>query len=360
MIMAAVCYGGAHAYADTDVKAELAAKQAQTAQLAKKSKELQGQMGLLKSRLVNTTKALRDTEDKIADTNQRLKDLHGDRTAVLQDLYKDQQALGGLVSAAERYNRTSTSDLLLRATPIDAARASLIMKSMIPALDKQSDVLKSRVADMAHIEDEITAQLAEQSKAYKTLTQQQADMGKLLQQRQAIYQKNEASRHVQEAEVAKLAKEARNLEDLVDKIKPSSKSVASLDLPSNLLLPVAGSIVSGFGDRDEYGGKSHGITFDAAPGATVVTPLAGTVKFAGSFQKYKQILIVEHAGGYHSLIAGLGHIDTVVGATLAAGEPVGVADKSDNDAHIYYELRQNGEPVNPRKLLLAQRKQARS
>ncbi|MEZ0226592.1 MAG: peptidoglycan DD-metalloendopeptidase family protein, partial [Alphaproteobacteria bacterium] len=78
------------------------------------------------------------------------------------------------------------------------------------------------------------------------------------------------------------------------------------------------------------------------------------------FQKYRQILIVEHAGGYHSLIAGLGRIDTVVGATLAAGEPVGIAEKSDDGARIYYELRQNGAPVNPRKLLVAQKKQTRT
>jgi septal ring factor EnvC (AmiA/AmiB activator) len=235
------------------------------------------------------------------------------------------------------------------------------MKSMIPALHKQSEELKARVNDMARIEGEISAQLAEQSQQYHTLKDQQADLGKLLKERRDVYQKTESSRRKQEAEVEKLAKEAKNLAELVDKIKPKSKStVASLTLPSNLPLPVSGTIRTAFGDTDDYGSKSQGITFNAPAGATVVTPLAGTVKFAGTFQKYKQILIVEHAGGYHSLIAGLGRIDTVVGATLAAGEPVGVAENSDESARIYYELRQDGEPVNPRKLLLAQKKQARS
>jgi murein hydrolase activator len=360
MILAAVGVAGAPAFASADVKAQLAAKKAASAELAQKSKVLQGQMDTLKNRLISTTKTLRDTEDKITDTNQRLKDLQSDKAQCLKDLSHDQQSLGGLVAAAERYSRASTSDLLMRGQPIDAARAHLIMKSMIPALDKQSDALKSRVTDMARIEAEISSQLEEQSAAYKTLSQQQADMGKLLKERQAIYQKNETSRHTEEAQVAKLAKEARNLEDLVDKIKPKSKSVAALALPTNIPLPVAGTIRTGFGDTDDYGSKSQGLTFNAPSGATVVTPLAGTVKFAGSFQKYKQILIVEHAGGYHSLIAGLGRIDTVVGATLAAGEPVGVAEKSDTETRIYYELRQDGEPVNPRKLLLASKKQARS
>ena len=363
LILAAVFFAApspAFAQQASDVKAALAAKQAETAKLAQKSKEIQGQVDTLKTHLISTSKTMRAAEDKIADTNHRLKDLQSDKAACLNNLYKDQAALGGLVSAAERYNRTSTPDMLLRSKPIDAARAELVMKSMIPELHKQSDALKSRIGEMARIEGQISAELAEQSDAYKTLSQQQADMGRLLKERQDIYQKNEKSRHAEELAVAKLAKEAKNLEDLVDRIKPKSKSVASLALPANITLPVAGSIRTGFGDKDDYGSKSQGLTFNAPAGATVVTPLAGTVKFAGSFQKYKQILIVEHAGGYHSLIAGLGRIDTVVGATLAAGEPVGVAEKSDTDNRIYYELRQDGQPVNPRQLLLAQKKQARS
>ena len=360
LILAAVTCGGAPAFAKANVKAELAAKQAATQKLAEKSKQLQTEVDGLRTKLVDTSKTMREAEDKLSDTNQRLKALQADKTECLNNLYKDQAALGGLVAAAERYNRTPTSDLLLRAKPIDAARASLIMKSMIPSLHKQSDALKSRIGEMARIEGEISAELAEQSDAYKTLSQQQADMGRLLRERQEIYQKNEKSRHEQEAEVAKLGKEAKDLEDLVDKIKPKSRSVAELDLPANVTLPVSGTVHTAFGEKDDYGSKSQGITFNAPAGATVVTPLAGTVKFAGSFQKYKQILIVEHAGGYHSLIAGLGRIDTVVGATLAAGEPVGIAEKTDEGARIYYELRQDGEPVNPRKLLTARKKQAKS
>lgn len=359
MILAAVGVA-APALAATNVKAELAAKQAETAQLARKSKELVSQVDTLRSRLVGTSQTLRDTEDKITETNMRLRELQASKAETLKNLMKDREALGGMISAAQRYNRTSTSGMLMRAKPIDAARASLIMKSMIPALHRQSEALKNRVTDMARIEGQISARLAEQAQQYKTLNRQQDDMGKLLKVRQEIYQKTESTRRAQQAEVARLAKEARNLADLVDKIKPKSKSVASLALPTNIPLPVSGAIRTGFGEKDDYGSKSQGITFNAPAGGTVVTPLAGTVKFAGNFQKYRQILIVEHAGGYHSLIAGLGRIDTVVGATLAAGEPVGIAEKSDDGARIYYELRQNGAPVNPRKLLVAQKKQTRT
>lgn len=347
------------AFAKKDIKAELAAKQAQSAALEKKAKEIGSEVDTLKDRLVTTARTLRESEESLAVTKDRLKALREERLRRMGEFSAGQETLGGLVMAAQRYGRSPTPEILMQAEPVDAARASLVMKSMIPVLHRRSSQMKERIAEMAALENRIAAEAAGQAQQHRTLSQQQADLAKLLEKRKAIYQKTDSSRKRLAAAVEKLAKESSNLEDLVDKIKPEAKSDSLAALPSNLLLPVSGSIRTGFGDKDDFGSKSKGITFGASSGATVVTPLAGTVKFAGNFQKYKQILIVEHAGGYHSLIAGLGRIDTVVGASLAAGEPVGVAEAG-NDSRIYFELRQRGEPVNPRKLLLAQKKQAKS
>jgi murein hydrolase activator len=350
----------APAFAESDAKVELATKQAQNAALAKKTKALGAEVDTLKSRIVTTARTLRDSEDSLAETRKNLEALQAEKAQCLKDFYAGQAALGGLVTAAQRYNRSSAPELIMQAEPVDAARASLVMKSMIPVLFERSALLKQKAGEMENIETRISAELAAQAQQHKVLAQQQADLGRLLAERQSNYQKTESSRKQLASAVEKLAKEASNLEDLVDKIKPEAKSESLTALPSSLPLPVSGAIRTGFGEKDDFGSRSKGITFSAPAGATVVTPMGGTVKFAGNFQKYKQILIVEHAGGYHSLIAGLGRIDTVVGATLAAGEPVGIAEKAGDDLRIYYELRQNGEPVNPRKLLLAQKKQAKS
>jgi murein hydrolase activator len=72
--------------------------------------------------------------------------------------------------------------------------------------------------------------------------------------------------------------------------------------------------------------------------------------FAGPFRGYGLILIVEHPNGYHSLIAGLGRIDTAVGQHVLAGEPVGVmGSPTDGNPELYFELRRNGQPINPQR-----------
>lgn len=369
-LMTAAIAFAAPASAATDA---LTIKKAEAATLKKKSGELETQVTSLKDKLVSTASTMRGTEDSIAASNQKLAALKAKKAAAQKQFSEEYEALGGVVGAAQRYSRTSTPDLLVQSEPVDAARASLIMKSLIPTLNARSDALKQQLANLTKIEGEIGAQLAEQSKEYNKLKGQQADLSGLLKEREALYAKTITDRKAREEEVAKLAKTARNLAELSAKLKlkeqqdrkkkqspaSSTPDFASLRLPSNIPQPVAGAIKVSFGETDELGGRSEGLTFAAPAGATVVTPIAGRVKFAGPFQKFKQILIIEHTGGYHSLIAGLGKIDTVVGASLASGEPVGIAETLP-DARIYFELRKGGEPVNPRQLLVAQRKQDKS
>ena len=353
-----------------DIRDELAAKKAAHDALIQKSTALNSEVSDLKKNLVRISKDLRSSEENLSTTDQNLQGLEQRKSRVIKNLYKDQQAMGGLVSAVKKYSQTSTPDMLMQSTPIDAARASLVMKSIMPRLQQQSTSLKSELAEIKKIEDDITTQRQIQTQQASKLNKQQDDLAVLLLRRQKMYQSTESQRLTQEKEVARLTKESKNIEDLIQKLKSKTKeeSVAEADegdesegapLPAHMLLPVHGTVYTAFGQRDDLGAPSKGITFSTRSGAGVVVPLAGIVKFAGPFQKYKQILIVEHKGGYHSLIAGLARIDTVVGASLAAGEPVGIAETT-GSPRVYYELRRNGKPVNPQRSLLAQRKQEKS
>lgn len=370
LMTAAVCFASP-AFAAPDAKSLLSIKKAEAASLKKKSGELESQVSDLKERLVDTANVMRKTEDSISASNQKLAGLKSQKAVAQKRFTEEYEALGGVVGAAQRYSRASTPELLMQGEPVDNARASLIMKSLIPALNARSDALKAQLATISKIESDIGAQLAEQSKEYNKLKAQRGDLSGLLKEREDLYAKTITDRKAREEEVAQLAKTAKNLDDLARKLKAKDEQqakkkkpageadFASLRLPSNIPQPVSGAIKTSFGETDELGARSEGLTFAAPGGATVVTPIAGRVKFAGPFQKYKQILIIEHSGGYHSLIAGLGRIDTVVGASLSSGEPVGAAEALP-DARIYFELRKGGEPVNPRQLLVAQRKQDKS
>ncbi len=121
-------------------------------------------------------------------------------------------------------------------------------------------------------------------------------------------------------------------------------------------MPVRGRIIRSFGRKDGIGGASRGITIQARRSAQVIAPRAGEIVFAGPFKGLGQLLIIEHARGYHTLLAGLARIDAEVGDRVLTGEPVGVLSASvGGRPTLYVELRRRGRPVNPLPWLTAGR-----
>ncbi len=116
----------------------------------------------------------------------------------------------------------------------------------------------------------------------------------------------------------------------------------------SLIVPARGKMKTRFGQTQSDGRAARGIVIAARKGAQVVAPFDGKVVYAGEFRSYGQILIIEHGGRYHTLLAGLGRIDAVVGQWLLAGEPVGILDGARGSGpELYLELRHAGQPINP-------------
>ena len=117
------------------------------------------------------------------------------------------------------------------------------------------------------------------------------------------------------------------------------------NLLSGYLLPVAGRLVSGFGAQQPGGALVRGIALSTRGGALLVAPAPGRVAFAGPYRGYGNIVIIEHAGGWTSLVTGIARVDTSVGAQLLGGSPLGIAGPGQPIVTI--ELRRDGVPVNP-------------
>jgi murein hydrolase activator len=111
--------------------------------------------------------------------------------------------------------------------------------------------------------------------------------------------------------------------------------------PLRFRLPAIGPVVRGFGEALPSGARSRGLAIAALPGAIVVAPASGRVSFAGLFRGYGAIAILDHGGGYTSLITGLGSNLARVGDSVEQGSPLGRA----GSAGLTLELRKNGQPI---------------
>lgn len=108
-------------------------------------------------------------------------------------------------------------------------------------------------------------------------------------------------------------------------------------------LPVMGEVVEGLGEISAAGIRSRGLTIATQPSAQVIAPTAGRVSYAGDFRGYGQIVIIDHSGGWTTLITNLASISVRVGQIVRQGAPVGRT--GDDRPTVTVELRRGGEPV---------------
>ncbi|MDO7841688.1 murein hydrolase activator EnvC family protein [Sphingomonas immobilis] len=109
-------------------------------------------------------------------------------------------------------------------------------------------------------------------------------------------------------------------------------------------LPVVGRIVTGFGELSDSGVRSRGLTIASAPAAQVIAPAVGRVAYAGPFRDYGTIVILDHGGGWTTLVDGLAATTCKVGERIAQGAPIGRAGEGE-DARVTVELRRRDRPV---------------
>lgn len=108
-------------------------------------------------------------------------------------------------------------------------------------------------------------------------------------------------------------------------------------------LPVVGRVVTGFGEASADGVRSRGLVIAAPGGAQALAPAEGRISYAGTFRSYGRIVIVDHGGGWTSLITGLLTVSVRAGDRVEQGSPIGRVGP--NAPRVGIELRRAGQPI---------------
>ncbi len=221
-----------------------------------------------------------------------------------------------------------------RATAARQARqqAALEVRELAERQARERATLEAKARAEQQAQEEATG--AAQELAERQARERAEAQAQVLAQRQAREQATRAAEAGEEPAQLALVRP--------DNVRPFPDAGASLRMPAR------GRVVRRYGQAGGTEGTSKGINIKARNGAQVVAPYDGQVVYAGPFRRYGQILIIEHGGRYHTLLAGLDRIDAVVGQWLLAGEPVGTLGSPQNgNPELYFELRRGGQPINP-------------
>jgi septal ring factor EnvC (AmiA/AmiB activator) len=127
----------------------------------------------------------------------------------------------------------------------------------------------------------------------------------------------------------------------------ASDSTVSLPLKpfrGDLDWPVAGTVARRFG----RGVNANGIEIEAADGTNAAAIHDGVVAFAGNFSGFGNLVILDHGSQSFTLYGDLLEINVKKGARVERGQPVGTVGPTSSGANgLYFELRVDGQPVDP-------------
>lgn len=279
----------------------------------------------------------------------------------------DQAELSKLLAALQRLENNPPPSFALR--PDDAiasAQAGQLMATLSKQLNQRTKALTLQLEDLAQQRAEAEKTQKQIEANSKQLEKKRQNTLALVKDKSKLQASIDRQRAEKQATAEKLASEAADLRELLEKlqaealkVKPRLKPGRGTALPEQpltlpegigpftqakgrLSLPVTGRLTK------RYGSGEKGLTFSTSSQGQVLAPYAGRVEFAGPFKNYDQVIILSVGEGYFILMTGLGAIYAETGDVIGQGDPVGTMPFDSTGAgDLYLELRKDGNPVDP-------------
>jgi len=278
------------------------------------------------------------SQDRVADANRDLayhRYLQRERARTIGSLTTDLQALA-----------SNEQEILARSRELEQARAQQREQAAALAEDRRQ---------RAQVAAELDQRYQDRSEREKVLGKDARALERLLSNLRAAAARAEAERRAAarraEAEQARQSRQAASgtARPAPGKVPPRVTANAPAPKVGGLGWPLSGNLLARYGGRLPDGRTSSGVLIGAPPGTTVTAVADGTVVFSDWMTGYGMILIVDHGNGYMSLYA---HNDTLLrdaGARVRRGDAVARVGNSGGQgvAALYFELRRNGQPVDP-------------
>ena len=363
--------------------------------LEERSRKLALETALLRREMIEAAQGAQEKEGLLTHLEAQLANLVEDATLREEALAVERRQLAGTLGALARLSRNAPQAVMFsRGTPSDMVRSALLLRIAVPRMGERVEELSSEIETLVLVKRDIAGKLLTLRKTGDALDNERARLRRLLDRKNALRRDTDAAYRENAEKVRALAAKARDMKELMARLQtpapsPRPPRVASRpeapvqqeaalppdsggntgeppgglrEFPENgpVTLPVAGQIVGRYGESLDFGNTARGVRLEARPEAQVVAPFDGKVVFAGPFRNYGQILIIEHRGGYHTLLAGLGRIDSNAGQWVLAGEPIGaMGTRNNGQPTLYLELRRNGQPINPLPWLAAGKQKVR-
>ena len=386
LLLALACASPAEAQSSRDTQRKLDQAQRELKAISAERRKLEGQRGsasrelrTLDERLASSSRALHETETQLAAQRAELGKLEKQRDTLEAGLATQKQQLVALLRSA--YTLGDDAPLKLLLSQDSAAEANRLLTWHRYLQRDRARRVKALTAELQELETVERRIVERQRELDATRERQQAQLAALqgdrkeraqaVKQLEAKYQDKRSREKALGGNVASLKKLLAQLRAAAARAEAERRAAAErakreaartgtpppkATPPAGTGLrvggvgwPIAGQLIAGYGGKLPDGGSSSGLLIGAAAGTPVKAVADGKVVFGDWMNGYGLILIVDHGNGYMSLYAHNEALLRDVGDVVKRGDPVASVGNSGTAGPVglYFELRRNGDPVNP-------------
>ncbi len=298
------------------------------------------------------------TQDKQTWARSKLADLRSQREELLIARGEQQELIIHEIQTAYQMGKQGQLKVLLnQEKPDTLARSMAYYEYLYKARQQEIDRYLGTIERINLLEPEIADTANQLELTSATLTLQERQLLNSKQQRQLDLDNLEAEIVNKDQQLQKMDQDREELERLLEVIE---QAIAEMEVPQELESfaelrgqmpwPVNGRASNRYGRKRGAGSQTwQGLNIPTQEGNDVIAIHHGRVVFADWFRGSGLLLIIDHGDGYMSLYAHNQALLRDVGEWVNAGAAIATAGNSGGrrNSALYFEIRENGKPVNP-------------
>ena len=318
-------------------------------------------------RVAALTEAIRAYEQGLAAMREGLRAAAIRERYLTLDFESRREQLSQLLGVLQTLERATTPLLLIHPTgPVGTARSGMMMSEVTPALNRQAEELRAQLQELAALQAFQESAARDLEWGLSGVQQARVNLS------QAINDRTDLPRRFADdpVRVQIMADNSQTLQGFADKLQeaeatePPETAVPFADMAGKLPLPAEGTVLRGFNEEDAAGLKRPGIVLSTRPLSLITAPWPATVRYAGPFLDYGNVIILEPDAAYLMVLAGLDQVYVELGQILDQDEPIGLLGGSQpateeflieasqgggtiDQETLYIEIRKDGTPTDP-------------
>ena len=172
----------------------------------------------MNKQLVEAAKRVQKDEDSICKTEEDLKLLQNKLRVSEERFNKEYKNLADMLAAIQNLALHSTDPLILQPlTPVEIIRSAVLMRESVPYLQENADKIKKDLEELNAQKKAAHDKLLELSNKTEDLKQKQISIKKMIAEKGKLYEKLEGQKTKAKEDAVRLASEASDLKDLMEK-----------------------------------------------------------------------------------------------------------------------------------------------